>query len=102
MGAHTETEIKRQLEHSAISNKLRIYSFRNHTPTLTEVTVYAKTLEDNNAQAVTVERRNVSVGARNCSFSVRIQLFRYTPNPVGDHLIVVGGPYPHHVLLLIS
>ena len=60
-GANTEAEIKRQLEHSTTSNKLRRYSFRNPTLTLTQFLVYAKTLEDTNAQAVAVERSEVQV-----------------------------------------
>jgi hypothetical protein len=108
-GANTETEIKRQLEYSTTSNKLRRYSFRNPTLNLTQFLVYAKTLEDTNAQAVAVERNEVQVkeeiedtevnriSRRSRKFiSGKNNTFSSPSQPSAGKLCYrCGGPYPH-------
>ena len=108
-GVNTETEIKRQLEHSTTSNKLRRYSFRNPTQTLTQFLVYAKTLEDTNAQAVAVERSEIQVKEevedtevnrishrRRQFIPGKNNTFSSPSKPRADKSCYrCGGPYPH-------
>lgn len=109
-GANIDIEIERQLEHSTNSNKLRRYSFRNPTLTLTQFLVYAKTLEDTNAQAVAVEKNEIHIKEepedteinrisqrrrKTQSIPGKNNNFSHSQSGSGKSCYRCGGPYPH-------
>lgn len=103
-----DNEIKRQLEHSTTSNKLRRYSSRNPTLSLTQILVDARTLEDTDIQAVAVEKSEINIKAEPEDPEVnRIKhtkskihappskKFSSHSKPSVKSCFLCGGSYPH-------